>query len=100
MKRRELIKAIAFVLTAAVIMTVSIIISAANAPRYIYVERESGMFYENDRSVAFHSDVVYVTQTGTRYHLEGCSYLKSSSTELTLSEAEGMGYEPCSKCFQ
>ncbi|MBQ3100025.1 MAG: hypothetical protein IJC50_03440 [Clostridia bacterium] len=46
------------------------------------------------------SDIVYTTETGTKYHLSGCSYLRSSANEITLEEAEGQGYTPCSRCFK
>ena len=45
-------------------------------------------------------DIVFVTKTGTKYHRAGCSYLKSSANEITLEEAEGQGYGPCSRCFK
>lgn len=44
------------------------------------------------------ADVVYVTNTGSKYHRDGCSYLKKSKNEITLSDALKKGYEPCSKC--
>lgn len=43
------------------------------------------------------SQVVYRTKTGTKYHMSGCSYLKSK-IETTVSEAKAMGLEPCSRC--
>ncbi len=45
-------------------------------------------------------DTVYVTATGTKYHLAGCSYLRSSANEITLEDAEAKGYTPCSRCFK
>ena len=39
---------------------------------------------------------VYVTKTGKKYHVAGCSYLKSS-TAISLADAVGR-YSPCSKC--
>lgn len=41
---------------------------------------------------------VYITRTGTKYHSAGCSYLKSSSIEITLDEAKADGLTPCSRC--
>lgn len=43
------------------------------------------------------AQIVYVTRTGSKYHKEGCSYLKSK-IPLSLSDAIDAGYEPCSKC--
>ena len=42
---------------------------------------------------------VYVTKTGDKYHLEGCSYLKSIGGIMTEEEARRAGYEPCSRCI-
>lgn len=42
--------------------------------------------------------VVFVTKSGARYHLEGCSALRSSRIAATLAEAVSSGYEPCSRC--
>ena len=41
----------------------------------------------------------YVTSSGTKYHKDGCSYLKKSKTQMTVSEAESGGYSPCSRCY-
>ena len=42
--------------------------------------------------------IVYVTKTGTKYHKDGCSSLRSSKIEITLGEAVKKGYEPCQVC--
>ena len=42
--------------------------------------------------------IVYVTKTGTKYHKDGCSSLRSSKIEITLGEAVEKGYEPCKVC--
>jgi hypothetical protein len=41
---------------------------------------------------------VYVTDTGTKYHKAGCSYLNHSSTAISLCEAKSRGLGPCSRC--
>lgn len=41
--------------------------------------------------------VVYRTKTGKKYHLSGCTYLKSQ-IETTVTEAQSIGLEPCSRC--
>lgn len=41
--------------------------------------------------------IVYVTDTGEKYHSYGCGYLKSSHS-ITLQEAVDRGYTPCSRC--
>ena len=42
--------------------------------------------------------IVYVTDTGTKYHQEWCSSLWNSSHEKTLSQAISAGYGPCKNC--
>lgn len=45
------------------------------------------------------SAIVYVTNTGKKYHRSNCSYLKKSKIEMNLSEAQSQGYTPCSRCY-
>lgn len=45
------------------------------------------------------SDICYVTASGTKYHKDGCSYLKKSKTKMIVNEAESCGYSPCSRCY-
>jgi len=42
--------------------------------------------------------IVYVTQTGKKYHRKGCAHLRKSSIPMRLSEAKRRGYTPCSHC--
>lgn len=42
--------------------------------------------------------VVYVTETGSRYHRWDCSHLKSIGASYPISYAEALGYSPCSRC--
>lgn len=42
--------------------------------------------------------VVYITNTGAKYHNGGCRTLKDSKIETTLSSAKAQGYEPCGIC--
>ncbi|MFP3091343.1 thermonuclease family protein [Treponema sp. TIM-1] len=42
--------------------------------------------------------MVYVTNTGERYHREGCSSLRRSRIPISLGEAVRSGYGPCSIC--
>jgi micrococcal nuclease len=39
-----------------------------------------------------------VTNTGSKYHLENCSFLAQSKLALPLQEAARRGYEPCAVC--
>ena len=45
-----------------------------------------------------HDVVVYVTNTGRLYHQDSCRSLRQSRIPLTLSDAVGSGYNPCSTC--
>ena len=42
--------------------------------------------------------VVYVTKSGTKYHVSGCSHLSKSKIEKSLADAKNAGYEPCKTC--
>jgi hypothetical protein len=42
--------------------------------------------------------MVYVTDSGKKYHAEGCRHLTASKTAMTLSDAKDKGYTPCSVC--
>ena len=44
------------------------------------------------------SKIVYITNTGSKYHCSGCRYLKKSKTKKSLSDAKLMGYSPCKVC--
>jgi endonuclease YncB( thermonuclease family) len=41
---------------------------------------------------------VYATNSGAKYHAEGCRFLAKSKLTLTLAEAKKQGLEPCSGC--
>ena len=48
--------------------------------------------------VAFaQTEKVYVTRTGSKYHRESCSSLRSSKIEMPLEEAAAR-YGPCANC--
>jgi competence protein ComEC len=40
---------------------------------------------------------VYITDSGSKYHRDGCQYLKKSKTPISLEDAK-KSYGPCSKC--
>ncbi len=42
--------------------------------------------------------IVYVTETGEKYHRDGCSYLSKSKIESSLADAKAEGHTPCSRC--
>jgi competence protein ComEC len=41
---------------------------------------------------------VYITNTGERYHLDGCSSLSRSKIETTISIAKSRGLTACGRC--
>lgn len=41
---------------------------------------------------------VYVTDTGSKYHRDGCRYLSRSRHAISLSDALSRGYDACSVC--
>ena len=43
-------------------------------------------------------NVVYITESGTKYHAAGCQSLWNSKIEIDKSVAISKGYKPCSKC--
>lgn len=43
--------------------------------------------------------LVYVTASGSKFHYVTCSYLSSSCSSLSYSQAISQGYSPCSRCF-
>lgn len=55
-------------------------------------------YCESDADVETSNEtIVYITNTGSKYHRASCSYLKSKST-ITKEKAISQGYSPCSKC--
>jgi len=42
--------------------------------------------------------IVYITRTGSKYHLEGCPHLAKSKIPIFLKDAKARGYEPCKVC--
>lgn len=42
--------------------------------------------------------IVYITDTGTKYHTADCRTLKNSKQAITLKEAKERGYTPCGIC--
>lgn len=41
---------------------------------------------------------VYITDTGSKYHRDGCRYLSRSKHAISLSDAQSRGYDACSVC--
>ena len=51
-----------------------------------------------DDATSSKSNVVYITDSGNKYHKSGCSYLKNTKTKTTVEKAKNAGYEPCKIC--
>ena len=45
------------------------------------------------------SATVYITDTGSKYHRDGCQYLRKSKHAISLDSATSQGYSPCSRCY-
>jgi hypothetical protein len=44
------------------------------------------------------SITVYITNTGTKYHLSGCRHLSASKIAISLADAKARGYTACGVC--
>ena len=42
--------------------------------------------------------IVYITETGAKYHRDGCRHLRESQIETTCADAIRKGYTPCGIC--
>lgn len=42
--------------------------------------------------------IVYITNTGKKYHRSSCSYLRNSKISINISDAKAKGYTACSRC--
>lgn len=45
------------------------------------------------------STTVYITNTGEKYHRDGCQYLRQSKIAISLYDAKKQGYTACSQCW-
>ena len=52
---------------------------------------------EFEKQLDTESVMVYITNTGSKYHRDGCSYLSKGKIPMKLSEAK-ISYSPCSRC--
>ncbi|WP_312355238.1 hypothetical protein [Aminipila sp.] len=53
---------------------------------------------ENTKESQTNEYTVYITKTGSKYHKDGCRYLKQSQISISESAAINQGYSPCSIC--
>lgn len=64
---------------------------------YYYAYDE--MSYNTETYSQDYSQIVYITNTGNKYHNWGCQYLSESCIKVTLEYALENGFEACSKCW-
>ncbi|SHI89051.1 hypothetical protein SAMN02745163_00947 [Clostridium cavendishii DSM 21758] len=57
------------------------------------IKKEIPQSNTDNQSVA-----VYSTDTGKKYHSNGCQYLRKSKIAINLKDAKLQGLTPCSKC--
>lgn len=75
---------------------VSLKVESDNA---IIAERPMYFYYQDSWDPASPTHpTVFVTDTGTKYHNDGCRHLKASKHAISLSEAKSQGYSPCGTC--
>lgn len=60
-----------------------------------------GLFMRQSHDAAVYTDNLYRTETGGKYHLRDCMYIKDKTDvyQLTLEEFESGEYEPCGACL-
>ncbi|MEI0518059.1 hypothetical protein [Brachyspira murdochii] len=44
------------------------------------------------------ANIVYITKTGKKYHIQNCRTIKGEAYKISLSEAKNKGYTPCKVC--
>lgn len=55
-------------------------------------------YYDSDYSEENNTYTVYITESGSKYHKDGCRYLWNSKIAIDINDAIAEGYEPCSVC--
>ena len=69
--------------------------TASNSSSSAYQKSSSNTTESNVDSSSYE---VYITNTGSKYHRDGCSYLRQSQIGISKSDAIAQGYTPCSRC--
>ncbi|MBO5372945.1 MAG: MBL fold metallo-hydrolase [Lachnospiraceae bacterium] len=62
------------------------------------VDKEDLDYTESGKNDEIADNIVHITASGTKYHVDGCKHLKDSDIEISLEEAKQKGYEPCKVC--
>jgi micrococcal nuclease len=68
------------------------------APLLLVLVLVCGLVFLPALSAAEEDLIVYVTNSGRRYHEDGCLSLGRSKIAVTLGDAVGSGYTPCAIC--
>lgn len=84
---------VAVMLLAITIMPALTVTSQAPAPRAATLDMNL-LKAKNKRL----QTIVYITETGSKYHRGGCRSLRKSKIRITLKEAKNQGYTPCKIC--
>lgn len=65
---------------------------------YAQLDSQHQNTYSAPSSDADSSETVYITNSGSKYHADGCQYLANSKIEISLKKAKARGYTACSVC--
>lgn len=60
-----------------------------------------GLFINKQHEKAVYTDDLYVTDTGSKYHVRDCMYIRDKTDvhRLSIEDFESGQYEPCSACM-
>ena len=60
-----------------------------------------GLFVNKQHEKAVYTDNLYVTDTGSKYHVRDCMYIRDKTDvhRLSIEDFESGQYEPCSACM-
>lgn len=73
------------------------IVASSNGTKVTFNVKTSENAISTEKDISKATDV-YITNTGTKYHLAGCRSLVGSKIKITLKEAKEKGYTPCKLC--
>ena len=61
----------------------------------------AGLFINKQHEKAVYTDNLYVTDTGSKYHVRDCMYIRDKTDvhRLSIEDFESGQYEPCSACM-
>ena len=61
----------------------------------------TGFYFKQKSDEAIYTEDLYRTESGTKYHIKDCIYIKDRKDvfRLTKKEFESGEYEPCEACM-